>query len=110
MLSVIMLSVIMLSVIMLSVIKQSVLMLSGIMLSVIMLSVVKQNSGCLYFIVPEGSIQIKASYLGAIVNNNLKVLMRLTQGPLLKDFLRPEVTNVRNKLACLSLASLSRLV
>ncbi len=69
------LSVIVLSVFMLSVIMLSVIMLSVIMLSVIMLSVVKQNSGCLYFIVPEGSIQIKAYYLGAIVNNSLKVLM-----------------------------------
>jgi hypothetical protein len=110
MLSVVMLSVIMLSVVMLSVIMLSVVRLSGIMLSVIMLSVVKQNSGCLSFIVPEGSIQIKAYYLGTIVNNNRKILMILALVLLLLDFLRPEFTNVRNKLACLSFVSLSRLV
>jgi len=35
---------------------------------------------------------------------------KLVQGPMLLNFLRPSFTNVRNKLECLSLASICSLV
>jgi hypothetical protein len=94
--------------IVISVIIFSVIMTSAILLSIIyatffMLKVIMLSSCC----VTEYSLSCWVSLFQIVIV--VTVVALRTQGSMLLNFLRPWVTNFRNKLECLFLASLSSL-